>query len=164
MAGRSDYLISGTPLAAHSCQHGHGRRQGLQPTTTDFPRTRGGAFPHLCVDARTFVTVMVCRPRASRSGSLPMGRKRRPPCKHCKRTTDRAERRRGLCDTCYRKPWIRRKYPPEQQRHQDFFCPVVLPQRTDAPPGTEAKLAEIMRRVARRESTTGPDDAKRNLE
>jgi hypothetical protein len=89
-----------------------------------------------------------------------------PPCRHC--LARRANKHRGLCWTCYNLPAVREQYPSEskyaRQGVGNVYRNAPLPaERTDACPGTEAKILAMIERAARREQLFRPDDGPDNV-
>ena len=83
-------------------------------------------------------------------------------CRHC--TRRKATRARGLCYTCSIDPAIRAQHPHSGSKtarrgigHDAKGRQPATP--TDAPPGSEEKLAVMIDRAARGESCFHPDDA-----
>lgn len=82
-------------------------------------------------------------------------------CRHCGGTW--ANRPKGLCWSCYRRPGVRQLYPPVSKfgrRYHDEpaggatpLCP------TDAPPGSAEKVLVLAERAARGELLFHPLDA-----
>ena len=89
-----------------------------------------------------------------------------PFCRHC--LTRRANKRRGLCWTCYYTPAVRDLYPSEskfaRQGVGNVYRSAPLPaERTAACPGSEAKILVMIERAARREQLFRPDDGPENV-
>jgi hypothetical protein len=90
-------------------------------------------------------------------------RKKGPACLWCgdQRTV---RRRRGLCERCYARKGIRRKFPQIQKSgmgatDRDFTGPAPRPPApTTAEPGTEDKIEEMGRRADQFQTTDHPLD------
>jgi hypothetical protein len=88
-----------------------------------------------------------------------------PPCLHCGKPPGRSVRRRGLCSACYADLATRRLYPAQAVGRfapgaaQEFFGPVKLPRSpTDAPPGSQSKLAVLAARAESSRALFHPAD------
>jgi hypothetical protein len=85
----------------------------------------------------------------------------RPLCRHCEAKP--ANRPRGLCWGCYYNPGVLALYPSTSKYARQgvgngFRCGAALPERTDALPGTEDKIAVLARRAAAGLALHHPDD------
>lgn len=89
-----------------------------------------------------------------------------PACRHCGRA--KVNRPRGLCWDCYYAPGVRERYPSTskfaRRSKPDFFGSLLLPTPTDAPPGSEEKMAVLAARAAAGESLFHPDDQPKIVE
>jgi hypothetical protein len=84
----------------------------------------------------------------------------RPPCLHCERRLA-AKGRRGLCLSCWHDRGIRKRYPMKPGGHgkgRDCTGARPLPEPTDAPPGSEAKVKVLARRARLRQELWHPED------
>src|SRR5262245_8619764 len=69
-------------------------------------------------------------------------------CRHCRQV--KTIKRRGLCRRCFYDPAVRPLYQsldPRGRRYADAYRSAPLPEPTDAPPGSAAKI-EVMRQRA----------------
>ncbi|MDE2097692.1 MAG: hypothetical protein KGL39_10625 [Patescibacteria group bacterium] len=67
--------------------------------------------------------------------------------------------RRGLCQTCYRKPEVRAKYPARYKHEPERLDDPPLPPRpTEAKPGTWQKMLVLEHRLEDKYSLFHPDD------
>lgn len=93
-------------------------------------------------------------------------------CAHCKR--NRLIHRRSLCTTCYYKPDIRVQYSRIEEGFRsdgrrysvgtrDTPTPRVLPEPTDALPGTPEKIAVLLERLSRGQILWHPLDARHRI-
>jgi hypothetical protein len=87
------------------------------------------------------------------------------PCRHCGKPPGLRVRRRGLCNSCYANPAIRRLYPAKAVGSagpgigQEFAGPAKLPRRpTDAALGSLAKLPVLAARAAQCRQLFHPAD------
>src|SRR4051794_22634490 len=88
-------------------------------------------------------------------------------CRHCEHVP--AGRPRGLCWSCYYTPGIRERYPSTSKfarRGAGNFNgqPELLPEPTEAVPGSPEKVAILERRVMLRQSLWHPEDAPMDAE
>ncbi len=95
-------------------------------------------------------------------------------CRHCHHRIQRDAR--GLCDVCYGNGSIRSMYPFLDINGNEVVCgcpggsrgrqgdgtanlgPVGVGEPTDAPPGTEGKIAAIQERLRNRQELWHPED------
>lgn len=90
---------------------------------------------------------------------------RRRRCRHCKRA--KYIQRRGLCNACYESPEVRKMYPstsPRGKRYADKYSRAPLPEPTDAPPGSPAKVAVLEERFRHGKALWHPADAPMDVE
>ena len=81
-------------------------------------------------------------------------------CRNCQRVS--ASRRRGLCWSCYHAPGVREKFPSTSKmgRRGVGYRGNILPEPTDAPPGTEAKVRVLEERARLGQALWHPLDSR----
>ncbi len=92
------------------------------------------------------------------------------PCRHCKKRT--ATRPRGLCWVCFSTKGVRDQYPsPTGDAMQAAAVKKgtrkverLLPEPTDAPPGSEEKIRVLQERWRLGQQLKHPDDARTDTE
>ena len=82
-------------------------------------------------------------------------------CKHCQK--QKVNRPRGLCWSCYYTPGVKAMYESLSKFGRrgvaDTYGGHVLPEPTDAKPGTPEKAAVLEQRAEKRQRLWHPDDA-----
>ncbi len=82
-------------------------------------------------------------------------------CRHCQRT--KANRPRGLCWSCYYRPGVRDLFPSTSKFARrgiaDYCGKAIMPEPTDALPGTLEKVEVLEARARRGQALWHPLDA-----